>query len=188
MNSSQTFNKQDYLYTALFCEENIWQLCRSLTSTGIPTDALNVLFLSNNSKDIVVFNQQFIDSGQAISYDYHVILKYRPDDDEALVFDFDTHLPFPVDWNTYQQASFPNPADLPPGQRMMVREVAADEFLRCFTSDRSHMAHLPASEHPDYDCIHASDPQCAVDLKDYWQMDRMIRGTSRVYPYTYVST
>lgn len=186
MNVAQTFNKRDYLYTALFCEENIWQLCRSLTSAGIPVDALTVLFLSNTSKEIVIFNQQYIDPGQALSYDYHVILKYCPDEGEALVFDFDTRLPFPVDWNTYQQASFPNPASLPPDQQMMVREITADEFLRCFTSDRSHMAQLPASEHPGYDCIRASDPQCSVDIKDYWQMDKPIKGASRVYPYTYL--
>lgn len=188
MNSAQTFNKQDYPYTALFCEENIWQLCHALISTGIPADELNILFLSNASKDIVIFNQQFTDPGQALSYDYHVILRYRPDNGEALVFDFDTRLPFPVDWNTYQQASFPNPVSLPPGLQMMIREVSADEFLRCFISDRSHMAHLPMSEHPDYDCITASDPQCSIDLKDYWQMDKAISGTSKVYPYSYVAT
>ena len=146
MSDRPTFNKQDYIYTPLFCEENIWQLCKSLTSAGIPADQLRVLFLSNASKDVVVMNQQFTDLHGAVAYDYHVILKYYPDDNEALVFDFDSRLPFPVDWKTYQLQSIPDHASLPHEQHMMIREIPADEYLECFTSDRSHMAHLPRSD------------------------------------------
>ena len=80
MPDHQTFNKKDYIYTALFCEENIWQLCQSLVSAGIPADRLRVLFLSNTNKDVVVMNQQFTGPHGAVAYDYHVILKYYPDD------------------------------------------------------------------------------------------------------------
>jgi hypothetical protein len=185
MPGHETFNKQDYIYTPLFCEENIWQLCRSLTSTGIPADQLRVLFLSNSSKDVIVMNQQFTDPHAAVAYDYHVILKYYPDD-ETLLFDFDSRLPFPIDWKTYQLQSFPDQASLPPGQCMMIRDIPADEYLECFTSDRSHMAHLPQSEHPHYECIQASNPDCSIDISEYWQMHKAIRGASKVYPYEHL--
>ena len=177
------FEKQDYLYTPMFCEENIWQLCKALTAQHVPVEQLKVLLLSNARKQIVVFNQQFAHPGLPLVYDYHVILKYQPYHEAALVFDFDTFLPFPCDWYSYQQASFPAPASLYDEEQMMVREIPAEEYLACFNSDRSHMAHLPAAEHPPYPCIQASDPTCTIDLKEYWQLDQTIGGSSNVYAY-----
>ena len=69
---------------------------------------------------------------------------------------------------------------------MMIREIPADEYLACFTSDRSHMAHLPLSEHPPYACIQASNPECRIDISEYRQMDQAIRGESKVYPYEHL--
>ncbi len=181
------FNKLDYLYTPMFCEENIWQLCKALIEQGIPAEELRVLLLSNAKKQVIVFNQQFTYPGQPLVYDYHVILLYQPHDDAALVFDFDSFLSFPCDWYSYQQASFPTPNSLSDDEQMIIREIPADEFLACFSSDRSHMAHLPAEEHPAYPCIQASDPQCSIDLKEYWQMDKAIKGNSELLPYQYIA-
>ena len=186
MPGNRTFNKQDYIYTPLFCEENIWHLCRSLTSARIPAEALSVLFLSNSNKEIVVLNQRFTSIREAITYDYHVILKYQPHDNETLVFDFDSRLAFPVDWKTYQLESFPDQSSLPPGLRMMIREIPADEYLDRFTSDRSHMAHLPQPEHPQYACIQTSNRNYRIDLSEYWRMDTDIRGSSKVYPFEHL--
>ena len=134
----------------------------------------------------MIFNQQFTYPGQPLVYDYHVILKYQPYDEAALVFDFDTFLPFPCDWYGYQQASFPTPTSLSDDEQMIIREIPADEYLSCFSSDRSHMTHLPAEEQPPYPCIQASDPQCNIDLKEYWQMDKAVNGRSKVYRYQYL--
>jgi len=183
MSHVQTFQKQNYLYTSLFCEENIWQLCKSLVTEGISLNQLDVLFLSSPKKHIVLFNQQFVDPEKPLTYDYHVILKYRSQNNGIQIFDFDTRLPFPVSWETYQQASFPDPASLPPAYQIIIREIPAIEYLEYFTSDRKHMAHLPESEHPDYACIRARDPNRSIDLKDYWDMNKTIKGTSRIYPY-----
>lgn len=186
MPGSRTFNKRDYTYTPLFCEENIWLLCQSLISMDISADEISVLFLSNINKEIIILNQRFTSSQEAIAYDYHVILKYQPHDDETLVFDFDTRLPFPVEWKTYQLQSFPDQVSLPASQRMMIREIPSDEYLRCFSSDRSHMTHLPLSEHPSYECIRAKDPDCNIDINDYWNMGKQIKGTSRVYAFEHL--
>jgi len=186
MPNLQTFDKQGYPYTRLFCEENIWQLCKSLISQGIPAEQLNVLLLSNTRKQIILFNQKSVDPGLSLTYDYHVILKYCPDNHHIQVFDFDSHLPFPIDWKIYQHASFPDPASLQPGHNMTIREIPASEYLECFSSNRLHMAHLPKSQHPEYECIQAKDSNNTIDLTDYLNMDKAIKGTSKLYPYNHL--
>ena len=183
MSTLPTFNKADYIFTPLFCEENIWLLCKSLVSQSIPEDELCVLFLSNTQKEIVLFNQIHVDPGLLLLYDYHVILKYRPDEQNTYIFDLDTRLSFPTDWNTYQKSTFPDSLKLPDDSKMMIREIPASEYLECFTSDRKHMAHLPISKHPQYDCIQSKSSDCKIELQEYWQMDEPIRGESIVYQY-----
>lgn len=185
MTDVQIFQKQDYIYTPYFCEENIWQLCRSFMSQGIDKDQLDILFLSNNKKKIILLNQQLGSLSEVVVWDYHVILKYRPDAYTSMIFDFDTRLPFPVDWQNYQLSTFPDPRQLESEYHMMIRKIPSSEYLTQFTSDRQHMAHLPTSEHPNYECIQAKDSSCSICLKDYWEMDKEIEGDSYSYRYSY---
>jgi len=185
MTDGKIFQKQDYIYTPYFCEENIWQLCRSFISQGIDKDQLDILFLSNNKKQIVLLNQQLGSPGEVVVWDYHVILKYCPDAYTSMIFDFDTRLPFPVDWQRYQLATFPDPRQLDSDYHVMIRKIPSSEYLTQFTSDRQHMAHLPISEHPNYECIQAKVSSVSLCLKDYWEMDKEIEGDSYAYRYCY---
>jgi len=185
MTDVQIVQKQDYIYTPYFCEENIWQLCQSFLSQGVDKDQLDILFLSNNKKQIVLLNQQLGSHSMAVIWDYHVVLKYRSDTYTSMIFDFDTRLPFPVDWQSYQLATFPDPRQLESDYHMMIRKIPSREYLTQFTSDRQHMAHLPISAHPNYECIQAKDSSCSICLKDYWEMDKEIEGDSYAYRYCY---
>jgi len=185
MTDGQIFQKQDYIYTPYFCEENIWQLCRSFIRQGIDKEQLDILFLSNHKKQIVLLNQQLGSPGEVVVWDYHVILKYHLDANTSMIFDFDTRLPFPIDWQSYQLATFPDPRQLDSDYHMMIRKIPSSEYLTKFTSDRQHMGHLVISEHPNYECIQAKDSSGSICLKDYWEMDKEIEGDSYAYRYCY---
>jgi len=66
--------KSNYIYTANFCEENIWHLGKALIEKGISPENLSVLFLSNQQKKIPLFYQQAAFNNEPVIWDYHVIL------------------------------------------------------------------------------------------------------------------
>jgi len=85
------FKKTDYLYTKLFCEENIWHLANSLIKQGVNTEEINIIFISNNNKQIAIFNQLTAEVNQPAIWDYHVILMINIKQ-SPYILDFDTRL------------------------------------------------------------------------------------------------
>ena len=81
---------------------------------------------------------------QVVVWDYHVILVYIGDD-STTVYDLDTTLPFPANFNEYCEATFGSDAQLKECYHRKLRVVPAQRYLATFASDRRHMR-KPASE------------------------------------------
>jgi hypothetical protein len=176
----QTIARANCRYTAFFCEENIWWLARELIDRGTPANSLEVLFFSNPTRSVLLLNQQGVEAGLPLIWDYHVVLRaIRPGLDR--IFDLDTRLEFPSSTIDYLAASFPKQSGLPGIYRAWVRSAPASGFLQRFQSDRSHMTgRLDPSDFPDYPPIRASSPAEAICLPDYWDMTKSLPDGSRV--------
>lgn len=182
--TKRTLSINSYTYTALFCEENIWLLAKSLHTEGLPLESMQVLFLSNPAKQIVLFDQKSVPLGKAVVWDYHVIL-WAKTTKKSLIFDFDSRLPFPCPASQYVHSSFPNPQTLPEKFHFYIRQIPAANYLQQFYSDRKHMQNqIPVDQFPRYKAIQANPTYSGIALQDYWDMDKQLEDKSKVYPYT----
>ncbi len=168
-----------YLYTPLFCEENIWQLARQFVDEGVDVATLQVIFISNPLRQVVLFNQRNgADLGHVV-WDYHVVLRRR-DAEGDRIYDLDTQLPFPCDTRDYLEATFGLQAELQPDYRALLRLVPAADYLQNVYSDRGHMRGVVAQEQfppwPPITPLHDG----AVRLESYWEMQGDTLRGSRV--------
>jgi hypothetical protein len=132
-------SREDCVYTKCYCEENVWHLCkRNLSESRGETFAV---FISNPSRSVVIFRQQAgdPDCDGVVVWDYHVILVNVDAEGNALVFDLDSTLPFPVSLNNYVSEALGKEERLRPEFRRLFRVVKAETFVATFASDRSHM-------------------------------------------------
>jgi len=174
------FKKSDYLYTKLFCEENIWQLAKSLIKSGIDEQNINVIFICNQNKHIAIFNQLTIESNQAVIWDYHVILMLRIKQ-SVCVFDFDSRLSFPSSINDYFQNSLPD--NIKTEYQSQYRIISANNYLQHFYSDRSHMKNIISdADFPQYPAL-LPITQEKMQLNDLLNMKKEINNT-QLFPNT----
>ncbi len=183
----------DFIYTPLFCEENIYHLCRSLISRGVDRKSLTVLFLSNPAEKIVLYMQKSVPPGHPVVWDYHVILQRNINKVDvsgvqttsgSAIYDFDSRLEFPVDKNSYFSACFPVPETLLPDYRMYIRTIPAEKYLLNFDSDRSHMqGTISESEFPSTPCIRVSEQRHRISLAQYRDMQATLTDGSLVKIY-----
>ena len=164
-----------------FCEENVWRLAyrklylkaepaqsraKSLNSNDVQPQAgynssYYVIFVSNKNKCVCFYHQLAnSDPLSPVFWDYHVLLieqRHTSKNDEiqstTLVWDMDSHLPYPCPLEYYVEASFRSIADyqemgsndrkiyLTQLERVSpcFRVIPAEKFLENFSSDRSHM-------------------------------------------------
>lgn len=173
---------EQFRYTRYFCEENIWWLARSLLDDGRITETSRVWLITNPSESILLFNQLAARPGQAVTWDYHVILLADPAG-SATILDFDTRLGFAIPQDDYLHATFPVQSALPEHYRAWVRSIPVLGYLEHFGSDRSHMrGHLPPDEYPDYPCIQPADETAMISLARYRDLEADLRDGSRVGP------
>jgi len=127
-------NKNELLYTAYYCEENIWHLCNN---SEIENFEKNIVVISNVEKKCALFyqkiNQHF--PNIPVVWDYHVILLVFQN--EWLVYDFDTILSFPVKLEEYLHKTFQNVENY--RYQPYFRIITKQDYLTKFSSDRSHM-------------------------------------------------
>jgi protein N-terminal glutamine amidohydrolase len=122
-----------------YCEENVWRLLyrKSILEPNVRTWAV---FISNSIKNVSMF-QQLASENPAMSccWDYHVIAlaESTHNNNDIVVYDLDSRLPFPCPLPEYMQASFPYTWPTPYAPLFRVVEGAV--FLQAFSSDRSHM-------------------------------------------------
>lgn len=144
----------EYPYTPYYCEENIYRLVEfrcdeaqpptespAHASIGCSGEA-GVVLISNPRRTVAVGAQRAGRGPARLTiWDYHVVYV-----ESGLVYDLDSLLEPPVAEGDYVAASFP--ADLidragPFAPRFSF--VPAGEYLRRFSSDRSHMRHPDGS-------------------------------------------
>ena len=149
-------DKFSFTYTSLFCEENIWLLINSLKSlkkSDENIETLDVLFISNKSKSVVLFEQKSAIDHQPVIWDYHVILTARINNN-VYALDFDSHCEFPILINEYFKRTFSPAQNVPKQYLPLIKTFKSDYFLNHFYSDRSHMKGIiPESKFPDYSII-----------------------------------
>lgn len=126
----------DCRYAAFYCEENIWWLAQR---TDLPPGERFVVFISNPTQTCAFWAQRMASPGDAVVWDYHVILVVRGDK-QSCVFDLDSRVELPADFDQYMQATFRATERLSTELRPWFRVVRAEDFLEHFSSDRSHMA------------------------------------------------
>ncbi|KAK7204580.1 N-terminal glutamine amidase-domain-containing protein [Myxozyma melibiosi] len=140
-------------YQAFYCEENIYQAARLLKSQE--NSEAYVLFISNHSQTVQLFCQR--QREPFVIWDYHVILIRRAlksqlsDDYEVLDYDSSLSQSYEskpgfctariIPFSQYASETFRFDLDIPEFRRFkpLFRCIEAHTFLRCFSSDRSHM-------------------------------------------------
>lgn len=71
-----------------------------------------VIFISNDNKTVPLWSQSSSKSEDGlVIWDYHVILIIKADQCST-VFDLDTNLPYPCDYNSYSQDTFKSDDDI----------------------------------------------------------------------------
>ena len=121
----------NHLYTACYCEENIWHLC---TDKSVQGDNRQVVWIGSVEGHCPLWCQRASQrDGQPVWWDYHVILLTHTT--QWLVWDLDTTLPFPLSAEEYLQHTFHSQYST--GTRFRV--MSAEYYLQHFSSDRSHM-------------------------------------------------
>jgi len=166
----------EHLYTALFCEENIWHLANDLIQQGVQPDELSVIFISNKLQQTVIFNQRSAEPDTPAIWDYHVIL-LKKSPTECLIFDFDSLSNLPTAAEQYLKVSFPDEIELPEEYQVYFRLIDAPTYLRLFSSDRSHMQGiLEPGKFPKYDAILKPESSERLTLKQLINFNQPINN------------
>lgn len=161
------FRRDQFRYTAYFCEENVWWAAKELIDRGFDVTHMQVLLFTNPSQSVLLFNQLAAEDGHPVAWDYHMVLRAQIDA-SVLIFDLDSRLDFPTPLHDYLQNTFPDQAELPEQLRAWARVIPAQSYLAHFYSDRSHMlGRLPISEFPDYPIIRPAQGVDAISLDTY---------------------
>ncbi|OAX39195.1 hypothetical protein K503DRAFT_690155 [Rhizopogon vinicolor AM-OR11-026] len=146
----------DSAYTPCYCEENIYLLVHRFLEQSETRDIwdISVVFISNVTKTVALWSQLKASApSAAVIWDYHVVLVLRslsgsqhrlPNtspsiEEETWIYDFDSILEMPSCWEEYVKKTFPPDSDIPPQYRSRFRVVSGEQYLRHFSSDRSHM-------------------------------------------------
>lgn len=141
-----------------FCEENAWRICYRRMREQYE-NRFFVVFISNSMQLVPMFHQRASsDPGKPCCWDYHVILQCVTPRNEVLVYDIDSHLPYPTPLQVYLDQSFAHEESSPFAP--LFRVVPGETFIREFSSDRKHMFNAETNSWsaplPPYDCINMS--------------------------------
>ncbi|MDF1662903.1 MAG: hypothetical protein P1V97_14095 [Planctomycetota bacterium] len=131
--------REDCLYHAFYCEENIWKLCQQPCFKELETQ---ICVISNEAQCCAFLEQRAGQSSPGfpseglVTWDYHVVLLAK-DNGACLVYDLDTLLGFPTVLELYLDRTFS--AIFPKAYQPIFRLVSLSRFQEEFCSDRSHM-------------------------------------------------
>nr|XP_002122600.1 protein N-terminal glutamine amidohydrolase [Ciona intestinalis] len=167
--------REDCVYTKCYCEENIWKLCDSIRKSNLEVlPHLSVVFISNKTRSIPIWKQRSAKSEELpVIWDYHVILLYLDQNcSKHMIFDLDSSLAFPTEALEYCSKAFCPQILLKIQYQQFFKVIPADEYLKNFASDRSHMMledNKWSSDPPDYPPI--STESSSMNLDDFISMD-----------------
>ncbi|VDM66141.1 unnamed protein product [Strongylus vulgaris] len=104
--------REDCLYTKCYCEENVYKLCER-----VPLDqreSFYVVFISNSLKCAPLFAQRAATERPYVMWDYHVVLLDMSNEEKTLVWDLDSTLEFPCEFDEYWNETIrPNGWNIP---------------------------------------------------------------------------
>jgi len=129
------------LYAACYCEENVYKLVENLSKEH-PECVANTwaVFISNSGRCVPLWSQKAgREEDGLVIWDYHVILLYKKEDGQTLVYDLDTLLPFPAQFSNYCETTFASEEQMQPNFHRQFRVVPGAEYLTNFSTDRRHM-------------------------------------------------
>ncbi|KAI8059665.1 N-terminal glutamine amidase-domain-containing protein [Thamnidium elegans] len=133
--------KFNLTYTRCYCEENIYLLCKEIEEKQNETlEHCSVVYISNDDRMVPLWKQKAGVGQQPVVWDYHVILYVDgTEDNEAMIYDYDTTLSFPCSAQEYIIETFKPEYKLKKKFDRYFRFVGAKTYLEQFSSDRSHM-------------------------------------------------
>lgn len=126
---------KEFKYSANYCEENIWHLCKN---PELAHFSKIVLIVSNSARYCPFRFQKSINDYEVVWWNYHVIL-LASNLESSLIFDFDSTLPVPISGMEYLQKTFRKHEDWTTEHLPCFKAINADDYLTSFVSDRSHM-------------------------------------------------
>ncbi|KAM3928654.1 protein N-terminal glutamine amidohydrolase [Leptodactylus fuscus] len=174
--------RSECCYTSCYCEENVWKLCENIRErTPQNLDGFYAVFISNENRMIPIWKQQSAKNEGPVIWDYHVVLLHDCGDGQRVIYDLDTVLQFPCPCDTYIKEALRSDYNIHKDFRRKLRLIQADEYLRTFASDRSHMKDANnewRKPPPPYPCIKTS--ASSMNLDDFISMDPRV-GYGTVY-------
>ncbi len=183
----QNSDPTSYIYTRLFCEENIWKLVELLYMNKI-AKPIDVLFLLNETNSIALYNQSQTESNAPVIWDYHVIL-CAEQKGEIIIYDFDSHCDFPTSITDYFNSTFPSHSQLSETYQALIKPICADYFFKHFFSDRHHMIGLiEENEFPEYDIISPITSLKKLTLDQCISTQYFIANKKMLLPYEYLNS
>lgn len=126
---------KEFKYSANFCEENIWHLCRN---PELAHFSKTVLIVSNSARYCPFRHQKSINGYEIVWWNYHVIL-LASNGVSSLIYDFDSTLPVPISGMEYMQRTFERHENWTAENLPCFKAIEAREYLTSFVSDRGHM-------------------------------------------------
>jgi len=180
------FDINNYKYTPLFCEENIWKLIETLYMNN-DVKPKDVLFIINKSKTIALFDQALSSNNQPVIWDYHVILTAEIDL-ITVIFDFDSKCKFPVNITEYFNKTFQGSDTLHETYRPLIKVINAQYYFEHFFSDRLHMKGLIKShQYPDYVIIRPAAGSKILSLENCLDVSKLSDGSILYKPEQYLT-
>jgi len=160
-------------------------LCKKLTVESSCAN-LMVVFVSNPNKTVPFWGHNNDGSDTPVIWDYHVFAimkKTQPTDGAALkpslVFDLDART-FPCPFDVYLGSTLRASVKLLPRFQRRYKVIPADEYLRLFASDRSHMKTADSgwcAPPPSWPCI-VSQQGTTMNLPQFWDMEEINYGAN----------
>jgi len=179
------FNNTPYIYTHLFCEENIWKLIEALYMNQF-AKPIDVLFVLNRSSSVALYGQRQSEKLKPVIWDYHVILAAQKSEN-LVVFDFDSYCNFPVQINEYFNKTFPAKIQLPATYQPQIKSINAEYYLKHFYSDRKHMLGvIDNSQFPDYKIIKPDKNIARLSLEQCRNLNAIIPTSKIQSPRNYL--
>ncbi len=179
-------NRNNYIYTSLFCEENIWKLIESLYMKPL-AKPIEVLFIINHTNSVAIFEQNHAVNNNPVIWDYHVVLLAQIEKNH-MILDFDSCCEFPTLVSTYFSLTFPENTLLIENLQPYIKAIPADYYFKHFYSDRSHMKDIiNEMEYPDYPAIKPANSIDALSLSDCRNIKKAIKEFEIFTPQDYLN-
>lgn len=162
--TTSTLDISQFDYTASYCEENVYRLCKKLSlEEAVDVNDLFIVFITNEKKQVPLWHQKASTRADGVVlWDYHVICVERKREDKSphVVWDLDSTLPLPSPLASYLSETIRPSFQVFTEFQRFFRVVHAPIFFCFFASDRRHMKDSSGnwiSEPPAHEPIVAED-------------------------------